>query len=116
MALFTFAVEAIRYLGEYSIKLGYVIIHFIEVSTPIWLGAFDFMAKCMWGVYWLIYVLIRGNANTPAIPGALMNQRQMGHGQAYRAIEYRQREDQTSRQSFQSTQDWNNYQRQNFFK
>lgn len=112
MALFTFAVEALRYLGEYSIKLSHVLVSLVHVSTPIWLGVFEFLAKCVGGFYWLIYVIFRGGPNTPAVPSALMsNQRHSQYGQGPRPLEYKSRFS-NSRPSYSpNSQYLNRYQR-----
>ncbi|KAL7307342.1 hypothetical protein TKK_0000531 [Trichogramma kaykai] len=72
MTLFTLTIEIMRYLGEWSIKFSHVVVNLIHVSTPICLGAFEFLSKCVGGLYWLIFVLVRGGPNTPAVPAALM--------------------------------------------
>lgn len=93
MALFTFAVEILRYLGEYSIKLSHVFVSLVHVSTPICLGMFEFLTRCVGGFYWLIYVLFRGTPNTPPVPAALMqgNRRSVQYDQnnRYKPIEYK---------------------------
>ena len=73
MTFATLAIEIIKYLGEYSIKFSHILVHLVHVSTPIWLGMMEFFTKCVGGMYWLIFVLIRGTPNTPAVPSALMN-------------------------------------------
>lgn len=112
MVLFSFTVEALRYLGEYSIKLGYVIIHFMRVSTPVWLGFIDFLSKCVGGFYWLIYVMFRGTPNDPVVPKALMaSQKQIGYGTPeYRFSGLRQSGYSSSRPSYpDNSQDWRKY-------
>lgn len=112
MVLFSFTVEALRYLGEYSIKLGYVIVHFMRVSTPIWLKFIDFLTKCVGGFYWLIYVMFRGTPNDPAVPRALMaSQKQIGYSTpSYRSAGYGQGDYSSSRLSYSdSRSDWSKY-------
>jgi len=80
MTLITFLIEACKYLADYSIRLSYVLINFVQVSTPICMGIFEFLSKCVIGFYWLIYAMFKGNSNTPAVPAALMsNQRAIGY-------------------------------------
>ncbi|XP_014213624.1 uncharacterized protein LOC106643138 isoform X2 [Copidosoma floridanum] len=81
MALFTFFIEALKYLADLSIRFSYVMINFVHVSTPICMGIFEFLTKCVAGFYWLIYAMIKGSANSPAVPAALMSsQRAIGYG------------------------------------
>lgn len=72
MTIFTFLIEALKLIGEYSIKFSHILVSFVEVSTPIFLGIIEFLTKCVGGFYWLIYVLIRQPSNAPTVPRALL--------------------------------------------
>lgn len=112
MALFTFAVEAIRFLGEYSIKLSHVIVSLIHVSTPICIAMFEFFTRCVGGFYWLIYVMFRGTPNTPAVPAALMSSQRQIHYRPLRTANTRQSYYGDSRVSYSNNlPDWKSNQR-----
>ncbi|XP_058807714.1 uncharacterized protein LOC131673616 [Phymastichus coffea] len=98
MALFTFAVEAVKFVLKWSIELSYVIVNLVHVCTPICLGMLEFLTKCVGGFYWMVYVIFRGTPSTSAVPAALMNnQRRSINYQRFGAKGYRENTSPTSR-------------------
>ena len=73
MTIFTFAVEAIKFIGEFSIQFSNVLAKLIHALTPIALGMLEFFTKCVGGLYWLVYVLIKQPPNAPVAPRAILD-------------------------------------------
>ncbi|KAJ8664360.1 hypothetical protein QAD02_006022 [Eretmocerus hayati] len=93
MTVITIGIEILRYVGEYTLKFSNIFVNLVHVSTPICLGIFDFLSKCIGGLYWLIFVLIRGSPSTPAMPAALMsNRNQSFNTSSYKPLEYKKME------------------------
>lgn len=87
MMLATFLVNALWYLGNYSLIMIHELSYVIQALTPIFLGTLEFFTKCVGGLYWLIYMLWRGNFSPP--PNSFqfsLNERQRQYGM--KAIKY----------------------------
>jgi hypothetical protein len=64
LTIISFIVEASKFLIQQSVIIGYMVINFIHVTTPICLKFIDFLTQSLYGLYWLIYVLWKNNHNT----------------------------------------------------
>lgn len=67
MSLLTVICNALWYLGDYSIKLTHELAILVRALTPLAFGVIDFFTKCVGGLYWLLFMLWRGDY-VPAYP------------------------------------------------
>lgn len=61
VTLFIGAVHLLQYLGEYSLRLFREVSIFVKYATPIFLAIIDMVGKTFGSLFYLIYVLFRGN-------------------------------------------------------
>ncbi|XP_008555079.1 uncharacterized protein LOC103576573 [Microplitis demolitor] len=74
MSLITLLANFLYYFADFSIKITHELSNLVKALTPILFGLYDFLTRCVGGLYWLIFMLFSGTtvAPPPRQPIALM--------------------------------------------
>ncbi|XP_012280246.1 uncharacterized protein LOC105699669 isoform X2 [Orussus abietinus] len=65
LTLVTTAMTLLWHIGDFSLKFVHCFCVLIQVFTPIILAIINGLTKCVGGLYWLIYVILRGDQVPP---------------------------------------------------
>ncbi|KAH0541099.1 hypothetical protein KQX54_021040 [Cotesia glomerata] len=81
MSLITLLANFLWYFADFSIKITHELSNLVRALTPILFGLYEFLSRCVGGLYWLIFMLCRGTSVAPPRqPIALMpNVRRSGY-------------------------------------
>ncbi|XP_074105673.1 uncharacterized protein LOC141531647 [Cotesia typhae] len=81
MSLITLLANFLWYSADFSIKITHELSNLVRALTPILFGLYEFLSRCVGGLYWLIFMLCRGTSVAPPRqPIALMpNVRRSGY-------------------------------------
>lgn len=60
LTLFTFLVNFMWYISNFTLILLQTLNNTLVALTPVMLGMIDFCSRCVGGLYWLIFMLIKG--------------------------------------------------------
>lgn len=68
MSIFAVSGQLLWYLSDYSLKITRELSNLIRALTPVIFGFYELLAKCIGGIYWLIYMMFQGNSRGPIAP------------------------------------------------
>ena len=72
MTIITCVWNSFPYIGEFILKLMREFSHLITVLTPLILGIYELVARCIGGLYWMIIMMFK-SPNTMPYPSTNVN-------------------------------------------